>query len=80
MVVLFIANGINHAANIGIVLHPLNGRADILCHVYRGTIGAQHDLFVQTFVGEIDPYAAIVLLYKTPLFVCPSATTSFPSK
>ncbi len=59
VVVLLVAHDVNHLVD-GEILVAQFGGADILGHVYRGTVGAEQELVVESGVGEVGPYRAIL--------------------
>ncbi len=66
VIVLLVAHHIYHAVD-GIVVVPHLGGADVLGHVYRGTVGAQQQLVVEPLGGEVGPYGAVVAAVEQPL-------------
>ena len=60
VVVLLVAYHIDHLVD-GIVLEAHLGGADVLGHIDRGTVGAEQQLLVESLVGEVSPYGAVIM-------------------
>ena len=60
VVVLLVANHVNHTVNRVILKTQLCGTY-ILCHVDRCTVTAQQQFLVQSVLGQVSPYGAVLL-------------------
>ena len=66
VVVLLIAHHVNHAVN-GVILKTQLGCTYILGHVDRCTVTAQQQFLVQSVLGQVSPYGAVLLTEEKPL-------------
>ena len=66
MVVLLVADHVNHAVN-GVILETQLGGTYILCHIDRCAVTAQQQLLVQTVLSQVGPYGTILLAEEKAL-------------
>ena len=66
MVVLLVAYNVYHLVDREVTETHVGG-TDVLSHIYAGTIGAQKQLLVKSLVGEVCPYAVVVLAEEEAL-------------
>ena len=67
VVVLLVANGIDHAAGTEVVVAQ-PGRTQVLGDVEAGAVAAQDGLLIKFGVGEVDEHRAIFLAVEDALF------------
>ena len=66
MIVLFVAYHVHHLVERTVTVAQLH-RTQVLGHIHRRAVGAQHQLLVQSFVSQIDPHRTVLFAKEYPL-------------
>ena len=66
MVVLFVSYGISQGVNVKIT-KTFDGRSKILGDVYGRSVRTQDNFFIESLVGQVNPYRSVVFFVKNAL-------------